>query len=312
MPRYEKAVFSLSILAALAWLVPSQWLHAEEPPAVAAAAEEKKSDPWIRVARDDAGEPIALQTSIVHYVPAEGDRLRVSVDLVGAVHVGDRQYYEQLNEEFGQYDALLYELVAPKDAKIPKGRGTSSAHPLGAMQNGMKDLLELEHQLIWIDYTKENFVHADMTPEQFSKKMADRGEGFLQMFFRMMGQGIAQQSKQQAQGKSSDFDLLLALFAPDRARQLKVIMAQQFENSSDMLVGLGGPDGSTIITERNKVALEVLDAQIKAGKKKLGIFYGAGHMTDFDKRLREEFQLVPSETRWVTSWNLQPKQKGAK
>ena len=32
------------------------------------------------------------------------------------------------------------------------------------LQNGMKDMLELEHQLQHIDYHKDNFVHADMSP----------------------------------------------------------------------------------------------------------------------------------------------------
>ena len=50
-----------------------------------------------------------------------------------------------------------------------------------------------------------------------------------------------------------------------------------------------GPKGSTLISGRNKVALDVLRKEIAAGKKKIAIFYGAGHMPDFQKRLRDDF-----------------------
>ena len=90
------------------------------------------------------------------------------------------------------------------------------------------------------------------------------------MFFRMMGQGIAQQSKLQAQGKSTEADLLLALFDRNRSSALKRVMADQFESMEGMMGALEGPKGSTIITERNKVALKKLSEQIAAGKQKIG------------------------------------------
>jgi hypothetical protein len=267
---------------------------------------------WIRVTRDDQKRPLALETAAVRYVPAAGGEPNdVSVDLIGAVHVGDLKYYERLNEEFKQYDALLFELVAPPNTKVPKGRGTSSSHPVGALQNGLKGLLDLEHQLECIDYQAENFVHADMSPTEFAKKMSDRNESFLQMFLQLMGQAMAQQSKQQANGSVSDLDLLQALFSKDRPLRLKRFMAEQFEGMESLLVGIGGPNGSTIITERNRVAMRVLSRELAAGKKKIGIFYGAGHLQDMDKRLRDEFKLEPAETRWLTAWNLQsPTQRG--
>jgi len=267
------------------------------------AADQDEAPKWLRIERDDDGEPTALQTAIVRYQPKDGEAGPV-VDLVGAIHVADRQYYENLNKEFKNYDVLLYELVAPEKAVPKRGQGGRSTHAVGAMQNGMKDMLELEHQLGWIDYQQKNFVHADMTPEQFSKSMSDRGESFLQMFFRMMGHSIAMQSKQQAQGKNTDIQLLAALFAKDRALRLKRVMADQFQDMEMMMVGFSGPDGSTLITERNKVALEVLQAQLDGGKKKLAIFYGAGHMKDMDERLQKDFGLEPVETRWITAWDL--------
>src|SRR5438445_513398 len=75
-----------------------------EPPATAGApakpAKAAKADnKFIRLIRDGHGEPQAMETAIVCYVPAkEGDRPGLSVELIGAVHVGEKAYYEQLNK----------------------------------------------------------------------------------------------------------------------------------------------------------------------------------------------------------------------
>jgi hypothetical protein len=249
-----------------------------------------------------------MQTAIVRYVSkqatASPSAPAVAVDLIGAVHVGDVAYYRQLNEKFKKYDALLYELVAPEGTVVERGRGTSSAHPIGALQNGIKTLLELDHQLEEIDYTRPNFVHADMSPDQFLQAMKDRNESFLQMYFRLLGHAMAHQSELSANGQSLDFELFSALFATDRPRRLKAALAKQLAEMESLLVSFGGEQGSVIITERNKMALKVLKQQLDAGKKQLGIFYGAGHLNDMDQRLRKDFGLEPVSITWLTAWNL--------
>lgn len=266
---------------------------------------DKKEKPpqFIRLDRDDDGKARSLDTAIVRFAKADGSGDVPSVDLVGAVHVGEKAYYEALNKAFADYDVVLYELVAPPGTKIPKGSRTGN-HPVGSIQNGMKDLLALEHQLELVDYTKENMVHADMSPDQFSKSMQDRGESFWGMFFRMMGQGISQQAKNQSKGSTSDADLLLAFFDPNRAVALKRVMAEQFETMGGAMEMFSGPEGSTIITERNKVALKELARQLAAGKKRIAIFYGAGHMADMEKRLAEDFGLKRTSERWLVAWQL--------
>jgi len=48
----------------------------------------------------------------------------------------------------------------------------------------------------------------------------------------------------------------------------------------------------------------VLSEQIAAGKERIAIFYGAAHMEDFDRRLREDLSLEPGEVEWVEAWDL--------
>ena len=121
-----------------------------------------------------------METAAFRYTSAS--RPGVAVDLIGAVHVGDKAYYDKLNELFEKYEVVLYELVAPEGTRIPKGgRKAGSGHPIGMMQEGMSSILELRHQLDCVDYTKDNLIHADMTPDEFSKTMDERGESFFNL-----------------------------------------------------------------------------------------------------------------------------------
>ncbi len=190
----------------------------------------------------------------------------------------------------------------PESVTVPKGGGKANRNPVSALQNAMTGALDLQFQLKGIDYTRKNFVHADMSPEEFAKSMDRRGESMVQMFLRAMGYGLARQNG--APSSLGDGELLMALMSKNRALALKRVMAGQFEDLEGQIEALGGKDGSTLITERNKKALAVLKKQIGEGKSRIAIFYGAGHMHDVQQRLKDEFGLAPISTRWLTAWDL--------
>ncbi len=263
---------------------------------------------FTRLTRTDDGVPVALEAAIVRFASLDREKDSPVVDLVAAVHVAESSYYEQLNHRFKQYDAVLYELVAPEGTVIPKGGGQGSNSPVSLLQTTMTEVLHLEFQLNGIDYTVKNFVHADMTPKQFSESMRERGESAFKMFFRMLGHAMSQQD---GDSSGNDLRLFFALFEKNRALAMKRVLAEEFQNMEGTLTAINGPDGSTLITERNKVALEVLEKQIAAGHRKLAIFYGAGHMFDFEERLRDDFGLAPLETTWLTAWDLKGEEKPA-
>lgn len=231
--------------------------------------------------------------------PAPGE---VTIDLISAVHIGDAGYYSKLNDLFTEYDVVLYELVAPKNS-VPE-RKDDEDNPLRFLQLGVGELLELEHQIDGIDYKKENFVHADMSPKEVMKSMNDRGESMLKMVLRSLAADAPPTKKEDLEDLPQDFEGIVNLMlSPDRAVTLKRIMASQFENLDSQMAVLF-PGGSTIITERNKVALKVLKEQIAAGKKKIAIFYGAGHMADMSQRLKQDFHAVQYENIFLTAWDL--------
>ncbi len=266
------------------------------------AAEPEADDiGFLRLRRGDSGEPLALETAIAQY-RSTAAAPSLSVDLIGAVHIADQAYFDELNRAFTDYDVVLYELVAQRDTKPTPG--SRSAHPVSFLQLTMKNMLSLQFQLDCVDYSQKNFVHADMTPEEFAASMEQRGESMLQVFLRMFGQSIAMQARDPE--RSGDAQLLSALLAkPERrALQLKRVMAEQFQDLEATTKVLDGAEGSTILTERNKAALGVLRQQVDGGAKKVAIFYGAAHLPDMEARLVKDFQLQRSGTKWLTAWNL--------
>ncbi len=262
------------------------------------APAEEEAPEFVRVFKQD-NKMQALQTAVVTYQkPNEPDGIQVT--LIGAVHIAEPTYYSRLNQMFRQFDALLYELVADPAQGLPdpQERGLS---PISSIQVGMKDALELTFQLDEIDYEAKNFVHADMTPEEFFATMNKRKEGVMQMLFRSMGAGLAAQSS----GKGSDIDLIAALVATDRGRAMRRAFAEQMGTLDGQMAALTGEDGkSTLITERNAKAFKVMDEEIAAGKKKLGVFYGAGHLKDMHQRLVEDYGLEAVKTEWLDAWDL--------
>ena len=138
-------------------------------------------------------------------------------------------------------------------------------------------------------------------PEEFFDSMNKRKEGVFKMLLRSVGSGLAMQGA----GKANDLDVLTALLSKNRSQGLKLAMAEQFEMMDGQMAALQGEDGrSTLITERNAKAFQVLGEQIKAGKKKIGIFYGAGHLEDMHQRLLDEYRMHPVETKWMDAWDL--------
>ena len=260
------------------------------------AQPEKKPDGTSYLRFRDTGEREGvLETAIGRFRNDAG----VEVDLVAAVHIADKSYYEKLNRRFAGYDAVLYEMVKPKGADPTRRSGGS----ISFLQRTMKDILDLEFQLDAVDYSPENFVHADMDPSTFTREQKSSGESL----FKLMVKSALKEWKNQFKGKGnsmSTMEILGALMAEDSARALKYLFARQMEKADDMLSGLGGKDGTVIIEGRNKVAVQELRKQMEAGKKKLAIFYGGGHMPDLARRIEKEFGMKKAGEEWLMAWDI--------
>lgn len=274
---------------------------AKRKAAANASASKNADTQYVRIDESN-GKPKALETAIVRFVAAPGSKYEGRiVDLVGVVHIGQLEYYKDLNQRLAKYDSVLYELVAPDGTRIRPQDLEDRRSLLASMQTGMKEMLNLEYQLEHIDYMAKNFRHADMSPDEFMEDMASRGDGLWKMAARMMGAGLATQAS-----NGGDAGILMALFSTERSKAMKQVMARQLTDVDLVTAGMDDESGeNTLIKGRNRKAFEVLRKELDAGKKTVAVFYGAGHLADMAERLERDFEMKPTTKTWLVAWDLQ-------
>lgn len=273
------------------------------PPAAPATRPVKifRADDFLRHIDDDARP--RLEVSILTLKGADG----FTVDLVSAVHVADASYFQDLNNRFIGYDAVLYEMVKPRGAPVPE-RGHRSGSAVSGVQRGLKAVLGLSFQLDEVDYTKANFVHADMDVDEFLARQEARGESLFNLMMKAYLSQLAGTPPATRPG-SKPFKYKPINFGgtpAERQLALKTLFAGMFGELEQQSLGLDDEDGSVILTERNDAALAVVREQRKAGKKRIAVFYGAAHMPDMATVLVKQDGLKRGNTEWLTAWDLTP------
>lgn len=179
-------------------------------------------------------------------------------------------------------------------------------NPIAAMQVGMQSALGLEFQLDHIDYTKGNFIHADMSPEEFAESMKKNDESVFKIMLKAMGQSMSRPSSM------SEMDLLGAFFSKNKEVKMRQLFAEQMQDMEGGMAIFEGKDGSTIINHRNTKCMEVLRREMNDGKKQMAVFYGAGHLPDMQRILTSDFKMKRGGQYWLTAWDLTGKKKKSK
>ena len=266
----------------------------------AANAQEAEETEFVRVAEDEQDRPLALQLAIASYVPRNGDG-RIQIDLVGAIHIGDKEYYQDLNTRFEDYDALLYELIAPKDTVI-SDRDPENQSVISSAQVTMKNFLALSFQLDEINYGADNFVHADLSPTELSDSMDDRGESLYIYFWRLFYASFDEYAKDPL--GLQNMSMFSAMLSADSDNAFKTMLAYEMTDLEKASEILGDDSQSSVIGARNQRAIDVLKMRLESGDKRIAIFYGVAHMPDMEERLQEQLELVYLDTTWVDAWRL--------
>jgi hypothetical protein len=184
---------------------------------------------------------------------------------------------------------------------VPLGGGPRRSL-LSGVQSGMTDVLGLAFQLEEIDYTRPNFVHGDLSPDEMARSMAERGESAADYLWKAMGVSLNEQAKDPLglQGLA----MLVALLSPDRERLLKIQLAGSMLDLDQLTAVIEGKEGSSLIGERNKRAVTVLEERIRRGDQRIAIFYGAAHMSDMAKRIESVTGLRRAGVEWLDAWDL--------
>ncbi|PSS15595.1 hypothetical protein CEY00_Acc13087 [Actinidia chinensis var. chinensis] len=226
--------------------------------------------------------------------------------------------------------------VAKKILKTSRSRGFNI---IGCIQRQMARLLTLDFQLDCLDYQAENWYHADLDYETFKLLQLQKGESFFtfarDMTLRstkalvqpafisdelgpwrskllwasrvlpmpLVGLVIIGSVCTDVGSQSSKYPELEALSRLDFGAAMKVFLAKRL-TSDFTQVTADVEESSVIIGERNRAATDALRRAIDEGHNKIAILYGGGHMPDLGRRLRDEFDLVPSRVQWVTAWSI--------
>lgn len=227
--------------------------------------------------------------------------------------------------------------------RLPGGRSRKFSF-FGLIQRSMAFLLKLDFQLECLDYRKETWYHADLDLETFSTLQLARGESLftfardmavvslktLTRAAMMPGNVDPWRARLLWASKALPMPLIgllvietvcappdapfnkapevKALLDLDLSAAIKVILAKQiatdFTEGASLMV-----EKSVIIGERNRAAMEELRESFRDGCRRVAIFYGGGHMPDMDRRLREDFGLVPKKVQWLTAWSIQSRRQ---
>ena len=171
-------------------------------------------------------------------------------------------------------------------------------------------MLGLYSQLQEVDYTKANFLHADMSPTEMSQAMRERGDTAVTFALSALADVLRQANLQAKEWEDSEQptisqqDVLSILTGSKGGADLKRLMALQFDRMGASEKSVGPTLSRLLISDRNAAAMKVFQRQLAKGRKKIAIFYGAAHMPDFARRLENDFGLTQAGSVWLTAWDL--------
>ena len=237
-----------------------------------------------------------LETGIWSY-----QKDRCTLDLVGVIHIADSGYYQKLNTLFESYDTVFFEMVANKSAlkalrsrdnKAPNKKGENLSE-LNKMYSLYQTLMDLSLQTKEIDYSKKNFIHADMTETQFHKAQKNAGETLSTFIMgadidlSKVDQGIMTRAMMTGESNILKTELIELLASADNS----------FESDGQESVLLGA---------RNDTCLSIVNDNLQKNKElqNVAIFYGAAHLPDFHNKLIAQGWVLKTQD-WLTAWKIE-------
>jgi hypothetical protein len=173
----------------------------------------------------------------------------------------------------------------------------------------MASSLNLKFQMTAINYDRPTFVHSDLTMGELRDALeGDDDDDRMQAIMSMLeGSSIT--------GKFVGVMFNIVGASPklrEIVRFMMVDMLGQLTDDMSKLKMLGDDTlMKRLITDRNRIVIG--DVKQVLGRddppKSIGVFYGAGHMVDMEKRLRK-LGYEPRETVWMTAITAEPKKAG--
>lgn len=263
-----------------------------------------------------SGQISGVQTAIRRLEPAkEGEPV---VYLVAVTHVGEKAYYTELQKVLDKQDLVLFEGVRPGKADAAKDLATRKAESEKAqvLQRRLSKQLGVVFQLDAINYKHENFKNSDLSwDDMFAAAKQSGTEAQIGNLQSLLKGGTGPEAG--AIGPMINQVLDMAEQNPAVAQMLRQVIVTAIADPASlqrMAASAGGgtspakpaaamADQKVLIEARNKAVIEdfkKVSPQLKPSAS-VALFYGAGHMSDLEKRLKTEMGYKPGEIRWLTA-----------
>jgi len=310
------------LFVALGLPVPSPASPPKGQPVAASSTNVAAPEPqtYMRVTKPDP-DTVALEIALRRFVPATNGGPMIW--LAGAVHLGESNYYAGLQMFLDAQPLVLFEGIG---AGSKKSRA-ESADDDGGIQGALAASLGLAFQLSAIDYDRASFRNSDLGiaqlqtlllgsgsvtsgGDQASGKTTAAGEQFEQLLGAMEGSsmlGVLLHAGVKFIGSSAKLCAMTRLLLIETMGELKGDLAQMKGAPPEIQRLL-----AVIIHERNKTVMEDLKKAIGSTSPpaSTAVFYGAGHMADFEKRLREELHYRPAGEVWLRAMAVNTREAG--
>jgi hypothetical protein len=279
-------------------------------------AADSPPQPYMRVTRPDSNT-VTLQIAVRRFAPPNG-RGPV-IWLSGASHIGESNYFATLQRHLDAQALVLFEGVGAKEKKMRFNPDEEVS-----IQHTMATSLGLVFQLSAIDYDRPNFRNSDLTIAQLQRLLTDgtatnqtgestgttASEEFQQLLQVMDGSsflGTLLHAGLKLIGSSPKLQALTKMMLIEMLGQLKGDMSQLKGVPPEIQRLL-----EVIIRERNKVVFDDLKAALRtySPPRSISVFYGAGHMADLEKLVRDELKYHPLDEVWLTALTVNTRTAG--
>ena len=222
--------------------------------------------------------------------------------LVGAVHVGSKDYYSSLQKLLDAQELVLFEGVTKAGQKDPwkvdQSKAVGGQKPVYKV---LSDALGLEFQLNSIRYDKPNWKNCDLTWEELDKvSQGPAGGGKSKGMYGEIKQILDPNSPQ-----AKAFATMMDTATPGTKEALKLIIVKSVASGD---LAMDAETERVVIQARNKVVLDSLGKLIGMDKspKSIAVFYGAKHLADMETTLVSKYGYHLGKQQWLLAADADP------
>lgn len=266
-----------------------------------ALSQAKQSGPLYTQSLTTPAGIVQMQTSAQQLV-REG---KPDIWLIGAVHIGTKDYYTSLQKLLDGQEVVLFEGVKSAANPTPKPTTDKDAPKQDPNERPvykvLSDALGLEFQLNAIKYDRPNWKNVDLTWEELDKINKDAGgeKG------NSGGYGQIKQILDPKSPQAKMFTNMLDTATPGTREAIKLMIVKSV--ASGELV-LDAATENLVIKARNKIVIDSLAKSLDSPKppKSIAVFYGAKHLADMEETLVKNFGYKLGKQQWFLAADADP------